>query len=408
MYHESETALVDPVGTIAPALTVRVLDDAAELARYAAAWQDLADNSAEANVFYEPWMLLPALEAFASGEQLLFVLVLDGDPHGPPEEARLCGFFPLQRRRLHRRLPLHVLGLWQYLHCYLCTPLVRADCVRATLDALFDWLRSDPRGAALMEFNQLTAAGPCSTALLACSRERENPTVVTDSWERALFEPRGDGDTYIRSVLSGKKRRSVERRARRLAETESIAYEALTASGDVVEWADEFLRLEAAGWKGKDGTALACDPANRRFFHAILGGAFARGRLLLCTLRAAGRPIAFRCSFLAGEGAFAFKMTYDEQYGGHSPGTLLELDHVRRLHALPELRWMDSCTGTDNSMMNDLWPGRRAIHTVLAASGRGVGRLVVALYPWMRALKRRLSRSADTPPPASDELEMTT
>jgi len=391
-------------------LSVRILADPVELARYRTAWEDLAASAVEANVFYEPWMLLPALEAFGAGQGLLFALVLEGDAHAPPEETRLCGFFPLHRRRLHRRLPLDVLGLWQHIHCYLCTPLVRAGSVGATLTALFDWLASNPRSAPLVEFNQMLAAGPVAAALRECCQERENPTVVTDSLHRALFQPGDDGECYLRSVLSGKRRRALERRHRRLAETAAVEYVALEPGGNVERWAEEFLQLEASGWKGQSGTALAGDMRQRRFFHTILQAAFERRRLLLCSLRLANRPIAFRCSFLAGDGAFAFKTTYDEQYSGFSPGLLLEMDHILRLHEMPGVQWMDSCTAADNLMMNDLWHGRRTIHTVLAATGPGFGRPVVALYPWLRALKRRLTRSADAPPPSSDTdtLEMPT
>jgi hypothetical protein len=71
-----------------------VLDDPARLIDHVAAWEELAASAVEPNVFYEPWMLRPALEAFAQGVALRFILV-----HGerPGEPARLCGFFPFER-----------------------------------------------------------------------------------------------------------------------------------------------------------------------------------------------------------------------------------------------------------------------------------------------------------------------
>ncbi len=389
----------------AAVLSVRIVDDPAGLTRYVSAWQDLADNAVEANVFYEPWMLLPAVEAFAAGAPLRFVLVLEDDPDGAAEKARLCGFFPLQRRRLHPRLPLSILGLWQHLHCYYGAPLVRADCADAVLAALFAWLHSDPRGASVAEFNHLDAEGPFSRLLREFCRRRDNPTLVTDSFARALLCPRGDGQEYLQRVLSGQRRRALQRRQRRLAERAALDYTMLEPDGDVQRWSEEFLQLESAGWKGRAGTAMASEAANGRFLHAIFHAAFERGRLLLCALRSADRPIAFRSTFLAGQGAFSFKMTYDEQYSSYSPGMLLEMDHTRRLHNLPELRWVDSCTAADNDMLNSLWQDRRTIHTILAATGRGWGRPALALYPWLRTLKRRLFRSRTVSSPAPDSHE---
>src|SRR5215471_12094330 len=89
------------------------------------AWQDLAAAAIEPNVFYEHWMLLPALEAFGAGRDIRVVLVLIHDGEGA--RPRLGALFPLERVRNFRNLGAPALALWQHVHCYACTPLVRAD-----------------------------------------------------------------------------------------------------------------------------------------------------------------------------------------------------------------------------------------------------------------------------------------
>ena len=77
-------------------LWVEATEDVRELARHADAWEDLAADAVEANVFYEPWMLLPVLDAFAADRRLIFVLVWGpGVADRPP---CLHGLFPLERR----------------------------------------------------------------------------------------------------------------------------------------------------------------------------------------------------------------------------------------------------------------------------------------------------------------------
>src|SRR5947209_4002365 len=61
-------------------VSVVVLDDVAALERYAAAWDDLAAAAVEPNVFYESWMLLPALRLLAGGDKVLVVLVFVHTP----------------------------------------------------------------------------------------------------------------------------------------------------------------------------------------------------------------------------------------------------------------------------------------------------------------------------------------
>ena len=54
--------------------------------------------------------------------------------------------------------------------------------------------------------------------------------------------------------------------------------------------------------------------------------------------------IAQRIAFTAAPGAFSFKTAYAEEFAKRCPGVLLEVENIRRVHALPQIRWMDSCT----------------------------------------------------------------
>jgi hypothetical protein len=97
-------------------------------------------------------------------------------------------------------------------------------------------------------------------------------------------------------------------------------------------------------------------------------------------------------NLFGGEGAFAFKITFDESFGRFSPGVLLELDNVERAHRVPALRWMDSCAAPNRFMINHLWPDRREMQTVFFATGSRLGALTVALVPLLHFL-RRLKRA---------------
>jgi len=109
-------------------------------------------------------------------------------------------------------------------------------------------------------------------------------------------------------------------------------------------------------------------------------------------MRLDGRPIAHKCNFLSGPGSFAFKIAFDEKYARHSPGVLLELENIRRLHTQSKIRWMDSCADPSHPMLNRLWPDRRTIQDVVVGAGRPLGDWVVATAPLLRLLNRKLLR----------------
>jgi hypothetical protein len=86
---------------------------------------------------------------------------------------------------------------------------------------------------------------------------------------------------------------------------------------------------------------------------------------------------------------YVFKLTFDETFSGCSPGALLELEKLRRIHTRAEIRWADSCNMPGPSLLKDLWAERRAIQTVLLAPGRAPGQLVLGILPLLRWGRRK-------------------
>ena len=107
-------------------------------------------------------------------------------------------------------------------------------------------------------------------------------------------------------------------------------------------WIDTFLALERAGWKGREGSALACDPRKEALFRAALGGAAAAGRLERLSLMLDGRAIGMLVNFLCPPAAFSFKTAYDERYARYSPGVLLQRENLALL-TRDDIAWTDSC-----------------------------------------------------------------
>lgn len=372
--------------------SVVVIEDWHALAQHVAAWEALATATLEPNVFYEPWMLLPALEAFAAGQDLCFVLLFAPDPQHPQGPPLLCGFFPLERQPRYKGLPVRRYRLWQHLHCFLCCPLVRASHAAACLSAFFDWLASDTRGAALMEFNFVPGDGPFHQLLVDHHAARGCATFVAEAYTRALFRPVETSDAYLAQALCARSRKKLRRQRKQLAALGRLETTWPEAGGEGGPWIEAFLQLEAAGWKGRAGTAILLHEGERNYYRAFLAEAFRRGRVLMPGLYLNDSPVALAVNLRAGAGSFALKMAFNETYARFSPGVLLEVEHIRHQHTARPVAWMDSCAMPDDPMNNRLWIDRRVIQTVLVPTGRRGGEMLVSLLPALRWLVRKLLR----------------
>ncbi len=377
-------------------MSVAVINDLTALEKYVPEWEDLAANAIEPNAFYEPWMMMPAVRAFGAGRRLQFALGLDNDPASQDGAPLLCGIFPLEQQShyqgLGRNLPFKTLRLWKHKYCYLCTPLVREGYGRQVIAAFFDWLDAGSHDCSLMEFRFIAGDGLFNGLLIDYFERHAKLHYISMYFLRAMFRPTIDADTYICAALSAKHRKMIRRQERQLSEIGRLEYDALTPDDDVAVWIEEFLRLEAGGWKGRENTAIASDESDQSYFRSIAKEAFRRGRLSMQALRLDGRPIAYKCDFPSGRGLFTFRIAFDENYARNSPGMLLEIENVRRLHDRSQIEWADSCNDSFSSMFNRLWLARRTILDVVVGAGKTWGDWVVAGIPLLKLLNRKLLR----------------
>ena len=359
-----------------------VVRDRAELQPHLPAWEDLAAYALEPNPFYEPFMLLPALDVFGKDSALQFVFI-----YAAMRERRvLLALLPMERASRYRGVPLAHLRLWMHRHCYLCTPLIRRGQATRCLSGYLEWLGTHDSGM-LIEWRNVNGDSAFLTAFDDALAGAQR-TYVPYEFSRALLRPRADSESLLKETHSRKARHELRRLERRLAEKGNLVYRELQIRDDAAQWIQTFLDLESRGWKGKCGSALACRDADRGFFVRWASEAARRGRLMMLALTVGGRTVAMKCNVLAGAGAYAFKITYDEDYARYSPGVLLEMENIRRFHARGNLAWMDSCADPSNWMMNRIWPDRRRIATLVMPGSNIAGPLFVRALPFMRRLKR--------------------
>jgi len=109
---------------------------------------------------------------------------------------------------------------------------------------------------------------------------------------QAFIELGGGWEQY-ESDLGSKLGREVRRRLRRLEESGDVELEVLSGGDRLEELLAEGFGVEASGWKGRDGTAIASHPRTVGFYSSLARWAETRGELRLSFLRLDGRAIAF-------------------------------------------------------------------------------------------------------------------
>jgi hypothetical protein len=148
---------------------------------------------------------------------------------------------------------------------------------------------------------------------------------------------------------------------------------------------DDFLAMEAAGWKGRAGGAFAMRPGHAEFMRQMCGNFRDSGRLQLWALRVGDQNLAMKLNLAANDTLFCHVIAFDEGYAGLSPGLQLEVENFQLFHDQPQFRVMDSCAGPDNMFANRLYPDRRSLINLTIGSGP-LGRATVSLAPAGRRL----------------------
>jgi CelD/BcsL family acetyltransferase involved in cellulose biosynthesis len=170
-----------------------------------------------------------------------------------------------------------------------------------------------------------------STALAALKKAYRGNAIV--------FSRPGPGCPWIalddswaepeKHVNSG--RRSDLRRARRNAEKIGpVTFEVLSPTREELpSLLEEIYRVEAAGWKGRDKTAMLYDRPLAEFYRRYTSITNDRGMLRLCFLRIAGEAAAAQLAVVTGDRFWLFKIGYSEKFARFSPGVLLMLETIR-------------------------------------------------------------------------------
>ena len=174
-----------------------------------------------------------------------------------------------------------------------------------------------------LDLRRVPAESPLVTAVKVAYQRRGavvvRPAAATPTLE--IDESWAEPERHL-----SKRRRSDLRRAQRRAEALGpVAYDVVTSDDALEDHLGVFVAVEAAGWKSRARTALACQPQHERFFRSYARALATQGQLRLSFLRIGGQVAAAQYAIQRAERLWLLKIGYDESFARCSPGTLLLL-----------------------------------------------------------------------------------
>jgi CelD/BcsL family acetyltransferase involved in cellulose biosynthesis len=319
-------------------------------------WRELTRHALEPNVFYDPAFVLAAAPVFGAHAGAVLV----------HHQGRLIGLFP---GRVERRYGvMTTLTGWTHPYAPLGVPLVDRGEAETAIGAFLDYVET--QGPRLVLLPMLTPEGAFAAALARVLARRGGTTAAFGSHARAMLEPVQDRAAYLDHALAHKKLKELRRQRRRLAETGPITLATAREPPDVAAALDDFLALEAGGWKGRAGTASADRAPIRAFLERAVTALAGDGHARVDRLMHGGRALAATITLRSGNAAWFWKIAYDEAFARASPGVQISLDLTDALLADAGIARVDSCATAGHPMIDHLWRERLALGDLLIAPGR--------------------------------------
>ena len=154
--------------------------------------------------------------------------------------------------------------------------------------------------------------------------------------------------TDLLAGLSRNFRRNLKRARKKLAKHTVVDFLSTRDPGKLREYYQQFLEVEASGWKGATGTrsAILLHPSLTAFYSQLLERFGENGQCEISLLRVDGVTVAGLFAFDIGDTFYALKTGYNEKYAELAPGNTLLARVIDRLHEEGNIRNVNLVTGT--------------------------------------------------------------
>ncbi|MFS8045462.1 GNAT family N-acetyltransferase [Rhizobium sp. BR 314] len=321
----------------------------------------LSNRAMEPNVFFSGRFLAPAMPRLED-RQVRLALMRDNSS----TRSRIRLLMPFTVDKPGFAIGPSIIRVWSNSFGPLGTPLVDAEDAGETLDNLFEGLaRPELRLPTALVLPDLRLNGRFAQMAKVVAISRNLPFAIANPFQRPMLDSNEDAIAYLKRTISNAHLREMRRQWRQLENQGDVSYNVARQARDIHLRMEEFLALEASGWKGKKRTALVTDRHHAAFAREAISNLAAIDAVRIHTIDLNGKAIASMIVLIMGGEAYTWKTAYDEAYARYSPGKLLmgeltewHLDDANVVRS-------DSCAIADHPIMSRFWHEREAMGTLI-------------------------------------------
>ncbi|KQR75646.1 hypothetical protein ASG25_13490 [Rhizobium sp. Leaf384] len=321
----------------------------------------LSHRAIEPNVFFSGRFIAPAMPRLEDRVVRLAILRDRSETR-----SRLRFLMPFSVEKPGFAIGTPIIRAWSNPFGPLGTPLLDTEEAAETLDNLFDALANPDAGLPpILVLPDIRLKGPLASLARAVAISRNLPLTVTDTFSRPILQSALDGETYLRASISPAHFRELRRQWTLLSRLGTVTHAVARQPEEIRLRMEEFLALEASGWKGRQRTAIVMDRYRAAFAREAITNLAEADAVRIHTIDLDGVAIASMVVFMMGGEAYTWKTGYDETYARYSPGKLL-LSELTEWHLDdPNITKSDSCAVPDHPIMSRFWEEREEMGTLV-------------------------------------------
>lgn len=335
--------------------------------------EGLAGTAGGVNVFFESAFQEAAIGRIGSPRRMMMLV-----KEHVGEEASLRMALPVTEE-YHGLPPMRMLRAFSHPFAPLSAPLIDLrDAEETTLRFAELFSQLSPRLALVLE------DFPCQDAaarlLIGAFSARGVATNLVCQRDRAVVSSNASAWSGGRPVIGSKEtaRKNV-RSMKRLKELGEVRFETTASYVETMLRFEEFLVLEARGWKGREGGAIITNKKVAPFARQSVSELAKRDKASVFSLRLDGRAIASLIMLRSGGRYFPWKIAVDDAYRHFSPGIILAIEAIGAVGMRTGFELVDTLTG-EGSWVERIVRERMQVATlVIAADERTAKRASLAL-----------------------------
>jgi hypothetical protein len=364
----------------------------ADYAGYGPAFAELARRALEPNPHMSP-AAVAAARVVVPEDRIVILAAWLSEALG---SERLAGIWALRRQRDWRTgfaavLTTPILPLYEVSSL----PVIDADHAEDVMQAMLRHLLASGDLPRTLAVPLLPLEGPSFAAIEEACRATGSRLGTCERWQRPVMQPQpgDDAERYLRRTLGqGYKKRMQQFRA--IARHGAMSFR--RRRGEAAREAlPEFVALEAAGWKGEAGTAIARLPQASAYFDSLATQFAAADALQIDALLLDDQPLAMGLLVESAGTRHFLKIAYDESQARHSPGRALTIAMLQADFAGTPPSFFDSGAGDGVDAGTYVWGERRAMGNAVIRLGNaspGLPEAAARLRQGLRLARARLRR----------------